>query len=55
MYSEMYAADAQSFKRAKRDGILYENIEVVGRVLETEWKGAEPKDLFLIEYDEGRN
>jgi hypothetical protein len=48
LYSALGEEDADFFRRAKRGGVLYENMRLVHRSFVTDWKTAELKELYLI-------
>lgn len=48
LYSALGEEDADFFRRARRGGVLYENMRLVHRSFVTDWKTTELKELYLI-------
>ena len=48
LYSVLGEEDADFFRRARRGGVLYENMRLVHRSFVTDWASSELKDLYLI-------
>lgn len=52
MYDRIDSKDRVFFAEAKRDGILYHNIELIHKAFVTDWKNAEIKDVRVIKQAE---
>ena len=58
VYSGIDSEDRTFFEEARRDGILYHNIELVHKAFVTDWKETDVIDLVVIKQDnakEGQN
>lgn len=54
LYSVLGDEDADFFRRAQRDGVLYENMRLVHKSFVTDWKSAELIELHLLGHRDGR-
>lgn len=52
VYRDIDSADREFFEEARKDGILFENIELVHKAFATDLKRAEIKEVQAIKQDE---
>lgn len=48
VYKGLGNEDAQFFREARRDGILYENMRLIHRSFVTDWKSTELRDIYVL-------
>ena len=51
VYNRLDSEDRAFFEEARRDGILYHNIELIHKAFVTDWKKTDVIDLFVMKQD----
>jgi hypothetical protein len=54
VYSEIDSEDRVFFEEARKDGILYQNIELIHKAVVTDWKETDVIDLFVMKQDKAQ-